>query len=223
MGRISVEFEENIPRYACTSCFNCTSIMGESHCNVKNRGCCSYFPKFTLLEIHKMSKTLMGLQTLDIILKNPGTVVYQYYLHVKGYFDKEGHERYLREEYDPRENLPKDTTVFFRACPFVKAGQGCTLPAKYRNHVCNFFICSEVIKEANANSKFQRYMTECTSYSKWVDWENSCLERILAENNVNLVSNFNKSVEILQSIPLSEYEFPALEPIEYDDTCGKGA
>jgi hypothetical protein len=223
MGKISVEFDQNVPRYACTSCFNCTSIMGESLCKVKNRGCCWYFPKFTLVEIHRMSKTLEGLQTLDTVMKSPGSVVYQYYIHSKGYFDKEGYDKYLSTEYDLRENIPKDSTIFFRACPFIKEGEGCTLPPKFRSYICNFFICDEVIKEVSSTNNYKKYVNECTSYSRWVDWENSSLERVLIDNKVNLVSNFSKTIEILQSIPLSEYEFASLEPVEYEDSYYLGA
>lgn len=223
MGKIYVDFDEEIPRYACTSCFNCTSIMGESHCKIKNRGCCWYFPKFTLFEIQRMSKTLEGLQTLNTIIKTPSSTIYQYYIHTKGYFDSEGYSKYIHEEFHFRENLPKDSTIFFRACPFVIDSKGCTLPPKYRTHICNFFICDEIIKEAESNDIYKKYIKERASYSRFVDWENSSLKRVLIENNTNLISNFEKTIKLLQSIPITEYEFPHLEPIEYIDSAYKGA
>jgi hypothetical protein len=223
MGKIYVDFDQSVPRYACTSCSNCSSIMGNSLCSIKNRGCCWYYPKFTLVEIHRMSKTIDGLQLLERIITNPGSVSYQYYIHSKGYFDAEGYSQYLKKDLEMTEGLPEDQTIFFRACPFVKEGQGCTMAPRYRTHVCNFFICSEIINEASPYGNFQQYLDERCRYAKWIDWENAALEHILRENKVNLVSSFASSIELLQSMPVSQYDFPELPLIEYPDKWYKGA
>jgi len=160
-----------------------------------------------------MVKTTEGLIVLDTILSHPGTTTQPYCLQTKGFFDES-----LYNEYKNNGNLPeldniKDFTIFFRVCPFVKSGYGCTIPPRYRNIICNTFVCEELYNRADSSEVSKLYIDERSRYARWVNWENTNLKHILMEYNVNLVSDFNKSIQILQEIPLNNYQFPELKPL----------
>lgn len=213
MLNISLKIDQGIPQYACSSCSSCCSIFGKSLCNIKDRGCCWYFPKFTLYEIHKMAISEEGLKVLDTILKLPETKVYNYYIHAKGYFDKEGYNEYLERGDTDAANV-EDKTIFFRACPFINPGVGCNLPHKYRSYICNFYLCNEISRQAEQYEVFKDYIKERNYYAKWIEWENRSLEMMLKEEGINLIQNFSEVLCLLKSIPIEEYEFPKLKPIE---------
>lgn len=223
MGKICTQIDEGTPRYACSDCSRCFSIIGKSLCKVKNRGCCWYFPKFYLYDIQKMSKSMEGLIVLDKIQNNPGTKIYNYFIHGKGYFDREGYDEYLKSDNHIETNDIEDHTIFFRACPFVKPGRGCSLPPRYRTFICNFFICKEITETIKEHGIFKTYEKERLCYSRWLDWENEGLKYILAEKNITLAENFDEVVKTLQGLPIDEYEFPYLEPIIIDDSWFRGA
>lgn len=216
MIKINLEIDQGIPQYGCSSCWNCQSDFGKSLCSVKNRGCCWYFPKFSMYEIHKMVKTEEGLETLKKIINLPKTKIHNYYIHAEGYFDESGYNDYINNqyEYDTKVN---DKTIFFRECPFVEVGEGCTLPKRYRSYVCNFFICEDILIKAEKYEEFKNYIYERNSYSRWIEWENTSLEALFMEQKLNLVNNFDKIISILKDMPLREYEFSNLEPIEILD------
>lgn len=223
MFNLHVDFDQNIPQYVCTQCGRCTSAIARSMCIYKSRGCCWYFPKFTLVDIHRMVKSIEGLQTLKAIRTNPLSVVYNYYIHAKGYFDKAGYNEFMKNKAVFGVDDEKDYTTLFRACPFVKDGKGCTLPPRYRTYVCNFFICDEIVEQVCSNDLFKIYIDERSSYSRWIDWENISLEHVLREYGVNLVDDFDAAVKILQDQPLDIYEFPNLRQIEIIDYWSQGA
>lgn len=223
MRKIYTEIDEGTPRYACSDCSRCSSIMGKSLCNIKSRGCCWYFPKFYLYDIQKMSKTMEGLIVLDKIRYNPSTEIYNYFIHAKGYFDKEGYDEYLKSDNHVETVDIEDHTIFFRACPFVKPGRGCSLPPKHRTFVCNFFICKEIVESIKNKSLFKKYEEERLCYSRWLDWENEGLRHLLAEKDINLYKDFDKTIKFLQKLPIYEYQFPYLESIIIDDSLYKGA
>lgn len=204
------------PQYSCSSCYSCSSICGISLTSTKNRGCCWYFPKFTLSEIHKMTKSEEGLKILHKVLSLPEVKIYNYYIHAKGYFDEEGYNKFIASEEVQEEKYNKhDKTIFFRNCPFVKAGEGCMIPARYRSYVCNFFICDEVKEELIKNEEYYKYEREMESYSRWIAWENNSLEFMLQEKGINLIDNFDEVIEVLKELPLDEYEFAELKEIKF--------
>lgn len=221
MAKIYVDFDNGIPRYACNSCSSCNSLFGVSLCHIKNRGCCWYYPKFNLLDIQRMSKSIEGLSVLDKIVKNPGTIIYNYYIHAKGFFDKEGYTAYIKSGNMLEPDRVKDQTIFFRACPFVKDGLGCTLPPRYRSLICNFFICDEILN--TFKDSIEPYIKERSSYSRWEEWENIGLTSVLKDKGLNLVDDFNEAISLLQSLPLDEYVFPKLDPIGFEDSFPRGA
>lgn len=216
MIKLDLKLDQGIPQYSCSSCRNCKSVFGNSLCSIKNRGCCWYFPKFTLHEIHKMTKGKEGLKTLDKITKLPKTEIYNYYIHAKGYFDEAGYKKYITTEQAYKFNV-KDKSIFFRACPFVKQEIGCTLPKRYRSYVCNFFICSEIVKKIEKYDEFKNYIKERNSYVRWIEWENLSLQELISEKKLNLANNFWDVITILKSIPLEKCEFPNLNSIVVED------
>jgi hypothetical protein len=169
-----------------------------------------------------MVKSQEGLDMLHNMLKLPEMKVYNYYLQAKGYFDEIRYNNYLLSGHAYEENV-EDKTIFFRACPFVKPGKGCTLPVKYRSSVCNFFICHEVTKEVEKNGVFKNYIKERDSYVRWVEWENQSLERLLRDKGITLSDNFDEVVRTLKDTPLQGYEFPYLPPIETGSDFSIGA
>lgn len=223
MASIYVDFDNGIPRYVCKSCNSCNSLFGLSLCSVKNRGCCWYYPKFNLLDIQRMSKSIDGLLVLDKILKNPGTVIYNYYIHAKGYFDNEGYNAHIDSGNIIEPDRIEDQTIFFRACPFVKEGYGCTISPQFRSLICNFFVCDEILNMDSLKDSIEPYIKERSSYSRWEEWENSGLKSTLNDMGLNLVNNFNEVVTLLQKLPLEEYVFPKLDPIGFEDSFPRGA
>ena len=223
MGKIYTELDEGTPRYGCSDCSSCSSIIGKSLCKVKNRGCCWYFPKFYLYDIQKMSKFMEGLVVLDKIINNPGTEIYNYFIHGKGYFDKEEYDEYLKSHNQVEAGDIVDYTIFFRACPFVKPGRGCSLPPRFRTFVCNFFICKEIVESIEDKSIYKIYEDERLNYSRWLDWENEGLKHVLTEKGITLAKDFDETVKFLQELPINEYQFPFLEPIITNDSWYRGA
>lgn len=222
MIKINLELSEGIPQYSCNCCGKCDSLFAKSLCAVKNRGCCWYFPKFTLYEIHKMTKSEDGLATLKRIISLPKTDIYHYYIHAKGFFDEKAYKMYMMNEYKPYSEA-RDRSIFFRACPFVKQGEGCTIPKQYRSYVCNFFICEEVTDKIKHKEEYNKYVEERQNFVRWIDWENYSLEMMLREKNLNLEENFNEVIAVLKDTPLEQYEFPYLPPISEHEEVKIGA
>lgn len=213
MEKIYLRLDQGVPQFACTTCSNCHSIYGRSLCSINNRGCCWYFPKLTLHEIHKMTKSWEGLNILDSIRKLPSLRIYNYYIHAKGNFDEAGYKKFLVSgqayQYDV-----EDKSIFFRTCPFVKPGKGCILPIKYRSYVCNFYICHEAAEQAEKSDLYKSYIKERDSYIRWIEWQNYSLEMLLREKGLTLEKNFDEVIRNFKDIPLENYEFLQLSPIE---------
>jgi len=170
-----------------------------------------------------MSLTLEGMKYLETIRQHPGTSIYQYHIHVKGYFDKQSYDDYIKKGDLLGENIINDHTIFFRACPFVKSGKGCTLPPRYRTVVCNFFICSEIFDRPDLKEVFEPYLNERTRYARWEHRENLELQHVLFENGLDLKNNFEDSIEVLRNTPVYNYDFPHLEPVEFDSGHSQSA
>lgn len=257
MESIYLSFNDGVPQYGCTLCGKCDTVFGKSLCSVKNRGCCWYYPKFTLYEIHKMVKSKDGLATLRKISNHPQIEIFNYYIHSKGYFDEENYNKFIesngtsdlecatkedidyvnknlfeeeKEEFlyeeedefrtyaiDDNVHKPRvihDKSMFFRACPFVESGEGCTINPKYRSFVCNFFICYEITEKLKDNHEYSRYIEERDNYIKWIEWENENLQEMLYHENLNLIHNFDGVIEKLKETPLESYDFAALDKID---------
>lgn len=214
MSKVYLEYCNGIPRLVCTECGKCSSVMGTSMGSITGRGCCSYFPEYNLAEIQRIVKLPGGREALDIILKNPGTVINNYYIHAKGRFEKDAYEKYLAEG-NPIETPIRDHTIFFRTCPFVVPGKGCIFEPQFRSTVCNFFVCSEILERPDRSDEFQKYINERVNYSHWIYRESQELQHILIENGLNLTNNLEVSLGLLSELELSLYEFPQLQEVCY--------
>ena len=222
MGNIYITYDMGVPQIGCTDCGKCNSIMGRSLCKVKNRGCCHYFPEFTLVDIQRMAVLDGGDKALDIILSCPGTIVNNFNLYSRGHFDEAAYEQYLASENIMETGSIKDHTIFFRTCPFVIPGSGCRLPPRFRTTVCNFFICAEIAELPEHQDRFRCFHEERSRYARWVYRESGTLQHILEENDLNLVSDLDGSIRLLAQLEVCHYEFPELEPIVYDSVSTAG-
>ncbi|NLO82650.1 MAG: hypothetical protein GX094_06285 [Clostridiales bacterium] len=220
---VYVDFDHEIPRYVYTGCANCSSVMGISMCSITNRGCCYYYPKYTLVDIQKMARTLEGLTFLNSIIQLPTREVEPFRIIAKGYFDRKSYNEYIMGKNRLNISNIQDHSIFFKACPFVKSGFGCTLPPRYRTYVCNFFLCDEIIQSIKTKNCFEVYIRERERYVRWIEWENTSLMKILQEYKVDLIKDWEGSIRILQDIPLNIYEFPKLHPIVVDTGSSRGA
>lgn len=215
MGNIYIDSDMGVPQIGCTDCRKCSSIIGRSLCKITNRGCCHYFPEFTLVDIQRMATLEGGQKALDMILSNPGTIVNSYNIYSKGYFDKEAYDQYITSGNLIEAGNIRDHTIFFRTCPFVIPGSGCKLPPRFRTIVCNFFICAEILERPDLQDVLKIYMEERSRYTRWIYRESGILQHILAENKLDLISDFSGSINLLREINPNNYEFPPFEPIQY--------
>lgn len=210
--KLTVEFDENVPRYSCDSCYNCTSKIGTSLCKVKNRGCCYYYPKFNLVDIQRMAKSPEGKEVLSKILRNEGSIINNYYIHAIGYFDKSGYEDYINNLVD--DYAQWDYSLHFKACPFVEEGKGCSIPPRFRTPICNFFICSEIKQSACFENHVNIYEKSAQSYWRYYDWENNNLILALKDQHLTLKNDLHHTLDFLANMDSYEYEFPELPDCE---------
>ncbi len=213
MGNIYLSIDMGVPQIGCTDCSKCSSLMGKSLCVTKNRGCCHYFPEFSLLELQRMAILEGGKKALDTILSKPGTVVNNYSIYAKGSFDSDSYNAYISSGHYLETGNIKDHTIFYRTCPMVEPGKGCTLPPRFRTTVCNFFICQEII--GRHEHLFKDLLEERSRYARWVYRENGILQHILSEEGLDFKTDFNASIELLAQMEHSYYDFPSFSPIEY--------
>jgi hypothetical protein len=170
-----------------------------------------------------MAKSLDGLQILDLIRRLDSVEIHGFDILAKGYFDEQGYNRYITGTDRIDASSIQDHSIFFKACPFVKSGYGCTIPPCYRTYVCNFFLCNEVLEKIKESSSFEAYIKERERYVRWAEWENQSLKKILFENKIDLVKDFEGTIKLLQEIPLNIYEFPKLQPIVISTGFSRGA
>lgn len=216
MGNLYLSVDMGVPQIGCTDCSKCSSLMGKSLCSIKNRGCCHYFPEFSLVELQRMAVLEGGRRALNSILSKPGTVVNNYSIYAKGNFDSDSYNAYISSGHYLETGDIKDHTIFFRTCPMVEAGKGCTLPPRFRTTVCNFFICQEIIGRHDLQYLLRNMLEERSRYVRWVYRENGILQHILTEEGLDLKTDLDGSIELLAQIEQSYYDFPYFKPIEYN-------
>lgn len=223
MTLIYIDFDEGIPRLAYTGCSWCSSLIGVSLCQIKNRGCCYYFPKFYPVEIQRMCHSEEGLDILNSIITMPNTVIYDDHIYAKGSYDIILHEKMMKDGLVPLDGNVTDTSVFFKTCPFVRSGSGCSLPPRYRSYVCNFFLCSEILNNPDYTEKLKPYIKERENYVRFLEWENNQLIRALYKEGLTFRKKLKGAIEFLKNIEINQYDFPKLEPIVIPDNHTIGA
>ncbi len=220
MGNIFIFFDMGVPQIGCTDCGSCNSIMGKSLCETDKRGCCHYFPEFTLVDIQRMAVLEGGRKALDTILSYPGTKINRFNLYSTGHFDKAAYENYIASGELLETGDIRDHTIFFRTCPFVVPGKGCRLPARFRTTVCNFFICSEILDNVTDSEMLEEYMKERSRYTRWVYRESGILQHLLEEKGLDLVSDLTGTINMLAELYEDSYDFPILDPAVFSSGSG---
>ena len=215
MGNIYVTYDMGVPQIGCTECGKCTSIMGVSLCGITARGCCHYFPEFTLVDLQRIALLSGGKEALDTILSYEGTVVNDFNIYCRGPFDSKAYERYVNSGKLVETGSIHDHTIFFRTCPFVVPGVGCKFPPRFRTMVCNFFVCSEIFESINDQDTLKEYLKERSRYSRWIYRESGLLQYLLEEKGLSLKSDLDAALSFLAEIEQSSYDFPLLDPITY--------
>lgn len=197
MHQLKYVFENNIPLFSCNFCGNCNGfIESKSLIHIKNRGCCWYFPKYTLMDIRNIL-----IQDREDFIHNlfsmNNTKVSNYHIEVNGFFDKEGYEKYEDSE-------EFDTKLFFRVCPFFNKN-GCGIDFKLRPHPCNLYLCREVIELAK--EEYKLYSKERIDYYSYMNYYNEQIKQDLRAKRVDLLSNYKLVLDLLR-----EYNIPQFEP-----------
>lgn len=223
MDYIYIDFDGGVPRLAYTGCSRCSSLIGLSLCRTKNRGCCYYSPKFFPVEIQRMCHSEKGMELLKKIVEMPNTILYDDHILVKGSYDYILHQKMLKGGLVPLDGNVNDSSVFFRTCPFVRSGSGCTLPPRYRSYVCNFFLCPEILNNPLYKDRLEPYIRERENYIRFLEWENNQLIMAMREEGISMSKNFDAAVEFLKNLEISCYDFPELEPVVIADDSSKGA
>lgn len=204
---LSYHFEDNIPLFRCGLCGKCEGFLeSKSLIHIKNRGCCWYFPKYTLMDI----KNILQLNRRDFIYeisKYKNTKISSFYIEVNGYFDEEGFKNYQGKE-------DFDTKLFFRLCPFI-GENGCSIDYKLRPHPCNLYLCREVIEFCK--EQYDIYSRERRDYYSYMNYYNEVIKARLKEEKLDLISNFDMSIKLIEEIEVPKFEARNLKPINILD------
>ncbi|MCX7695358.1 MAG: hypothetical protein N2Z71_06610, partial [Caloramator sp.] len=178
---LTYNFEDNIPLFRCSLCGKCDGFIESKSLINKNRGCCWYYPKYTLMDI----KNILAIGKEDFVkrLKTLENVyISSFYLEVRGFFDEEG---YYKANIEEKSDF--DSKLFFRLCPFWQEN-GCKIDFKLRPHPCNLYLCREVIELCNED--YREFSKERRDYFSYMNYFNELLKRELIENRLDLLKDF---------------------------------
>ncbi|OBR92421.1 MULTISPECIES: hypothetical protein [Clostridium] len=214
---LSYKFTNNIPLFKCDICGNCSNFVESiSYTNIKNRGCCWYFPKYNLVDI----KNIINNGNINFIyyLSSIPNCVESYDIRVKGTFFKNQYDNYTENNIKYSDF---DSSLFFRLCPFLKK-DGCKLSFSLRPHPCNLYLCREAIQLAG--KEYTMYSRERKDYYAYCNYFNECLKEDLKSNNTTLSDNLEESLDILNSSTLPPFQPRKLQNIYIDySTCHHSA
>lgn len=208
MFNLSYEFKNNIPLFKCTYCGKCYSCIESKNFFYINRGCCWYFPKYTLVDI----KNILNLGKKDFILNlfnMPNAYILQYSIIIQGIFDYDKYEEYKNKNYclDACEDNTINsfnTKLFFKLCPFFK-NNGCSLDYSLRPHPCNLYLCRDVIDLCY--DYYKNYSRERKDYFAYCNYFNESIKYLLIDNRVNFLTNLNKSLNLIEN-----FDMPSFKP-----------
>lgn len=214
MDKLEYEFCSNVPVYKCSFCGKCSSFVeATSYTRIKTRGCCWYFPKYSLIDI----KNIIDSRNKDFIyslLNMENAEIHQYYINVNGEFNKNEYEEYLKETlHEDSEASDFDQKLFFRLCPFATIN-GCRISFDLRPHPCNLYLCREVIDTCGKD--YKELSKERKDYYSYCNYYSDTLKYALMDNNVDFVKDPFKSIEILEETEISGFEFNTLKPIIFN-------
>jgi hypothetical protein len=189
----------------------------------KKQGMLLLLPEVLPVEIQRMCHSEEGTALLYSIVSMPNTVIYDDHILVKGSYDIILHDKMMREGLVPVDGNVTDTSVFFKTCPFVRSGSGCTLPPRYRSYVCNFFLCREILENPEYKDKLEPYVRERNNYVRFLEWENNQLFTAMNEEGLSFRKNLDGAIEFLKNLEINQYDFPLLEPVVIPDNHSMGA
>lgn len=205
MFTLSYEFHDNIPVFKSNFCGKCSGVLeSTSLVNRTMRGCCWYFPKYTLVDI----KNIISHGRIDFIhslLKLEYSHISQYFIEVTGRFDSESFFNYSRTV----ENMPDfDNKLFFRLCPFCGT-HGCNIDFSLRPHPCNLYLCRTMIEKCN--DSYLPFSKERRDYYSYCNYFDESIKQELKYNRVDLISNTEASLSVIEN-----FEMPDFEPRKLD-------
>lgn len=215
MHKLEYEFNNNSPVFKCSFCGNCGSFVeSTSYTSIKTRGCCWYFPKYSLMDLKNIIDS--GNKSFIYKLLNMrNSEIHQYHINVNGEFNKEKYEEYLKESfYEDSEDSDFDPKLFFRLCPFATT-KGCSIPFDLRPHPCNLYLCREVINACGED--YKDFSKERKDYYSYCKYYSDTLKYALMDNGVDLESDPFKAIDILQDTEIPGFEFKHLSPIFFNN------
>ena len=155
-------------------------------------------------------KNIINMGKIDFIyslLKNTKAATSQYFIQIHGFYDKNKYEIYNEN------NLPLsdfDSKLFFKVCPFI-GKNGCTIDFQLRPHPCNLYLCREIIKEAG--ELYKEYSLERKDYYSYCNYFNESLKYELINNNIDLLKDASKSLNIIKKADIPSYDPVKLKAI----------
>lgn len=207
---LNYNFNNNIPMFKCSFCGKCSGILeSTSYTNIKNRGCCWYFPEYRLIDIKNIINNgnthfIFHLTSLS------NTIIRKYSIKVLGIFFKSKYINFIRTH---EESKDFNTSLFFKLCPFL-GSQGCKLDFSLRPHPCNLYLCRNVIKLCSQG--YSSYNEERKDYFAYCNYYNECIKEDLLKNKTNLSEDMEKSLNIIKKFPLLNFYAQNLKPIYFN-------
>lgn len=205
MFSLSYEFHNNIPVFKSNFCGKCSGVLeSTSLINETMRGCCWYFPKYTLVDI----KNIVSHGRIDFIyslLRLQNSHISQYFIEVIGRFDNQS---FLNYSHTTENNKDFDNKLFFRLCPFC-GFHGCSIDFSLRPHPCNLYLCRTMIE--NCKESYLPFSKERKDYYSYCNYFNESIKQELKYNSIDLITNPDASLSVIDS-----FEMPAFEPRKLD-------
>lgn len=211
MNKLQYENTNNIPVFKCNFCGHCSGILeATSYTNIKNRGCCWYFPKYNLVDMKNII-TLGKKNFVYVLLNMKNAVINKYSIEVKGTFDEEKYLEFIKENPNSIEDN-FDPKLFFKVCAFSRP-DGCHLDFSLRPHPCNLYLCRTVINRCG--EVYKNYSRERKDYYAYCNYFDESIKQILMEKKVNLQSDPFKAIEIIEDFQMPPFGGGNLESIEF--------
>ncbi|KOA20804.1 hypothetical protein CLHOM_09470 [Clostridium homopropionicum DSM 5847] len=214
MDKLEYEFCSNVPVYKCSFCGKCSSfIESTSYTSIKTRGCCWYFPKYSLIDMKNIIDS-GNKNFIYSLLNMDNAEIYQYCINVNGEFNKKEYEEYLKETFQEDSEVSDfDQKLFFRLCPFATT-KGCSIAFDLRPHPCNLYLCREVINSCGKD--YKEFSKERKDYYSYCNYYSDTLKYILMDNTVDLTKDPFKAIDILEKTEIPTFEFKNLKPIIFN-------
>lgn len=207
---LTYKFQKNIPIFKCDFCGKCDGFLeSTSKCDIKNRGCCWYFPKYNLVDI----KNILNLNEESFIYKicnMKNSYVSQYHIRINGKFFKDDYNKYILYG---NEISGFKTKFFFRICPFFGKDK-CSLDFSLRPHPCNLYLCRKIIDWCK--DKYNSYSEERKDYYAYCNYFDESIKQSLIEAKTDLSKNIKKSLDIIKKFDMPLFHNRNLDNLEFN-------